>query len=402
VQANREALMDDLRSRYLTGFRNSAPLDAYVAARALDISPDPAWLDMYDLPPDDVLHAHVAKWMNGQGSAPVTNRLPSVEVVREQNRALIAELSEEASRLVPAWARKNGGALHETWMQDGAVSAIGLLASSSGVLDFDLLDQQRVLEWFRIVGLWPAEMPLRLSPGEVGLSEADMASQEDVAEKEKLERQRRRRVVVLDDIEMSAERDSYPAILKHVEDTLRDETLAPRRAAQLAEIPDRPTRGGGDASRGGGSGGRPEQLSQAQKSAVGLVGEVVAYAWLQKRYPDVCKASSWISTYREIIGEPPGDDSLGYDFAIPLSRGTIYFEVKATSGADTRFELGESEVRKASECARRADDYRVIFITHALNAEARRIHLLPNPMDPANAPYYGFPGSGLVCTFRLA
>lgn len=326
-----------------------------------------------------------------------------MEAAREQNSALIADSSGVASTLVPAWARKNGAPLHEIWTQDGAVSAIGILAAASGVLDFVVLGQPKVLAWLRAAGLWPTDMALSLSPAEVGLSEADMAGQQDVAQKEKLERQRRRRIVVLDDIEMSAERDNYAAMFKHVNETLHDETLSPHRATQLAELPLRVTRGGADTSRSGGSRGRPEQLSQTQKSAIGLVGEVVAYAWLRKRYPEICKASSWVSTYREIIGEPPGNDSFGYDFVIPLSRTKIYFEVKATSGADTRFELGESEVRKASECARRSgDDYRVIFITHALSAEARRIHVLHNPMDPANARYYGFPGSGLICTFKLA
>ncbi len=403
VQTHRATFMDDLRSRYVTAFRDSAPLDAYVEARSLDLSPDPAWLDVYDLPPEDALGARVAEWMTGHGAPSATHNIPTVEAAREQNSTLIADVSGVALTLVPAWARKNSAPLHEIWTRDGAVAAIGVLAASLGILDFVVFEKQQVLAWFRTVGLWPAAMPLSLSPADVGLSEADMVSQENVAQKEKLERRRRQRIVVLDNTEMSADRDNYAAIVKHVNDTLRDETLSPHRATQLAEVPDRGTRSGTDTSRGGGSRHSLDQLSQAQKSVVGLVGEVVAYAWLCKRYPEICKASSWVSTYREIFGEPPGDDSLGYDFVIPLRRKRIYFEVKATTGADTRFELGKSEVRKASECTRRSgDDYYIIFITRALSADARWLHLLHNPMDPANARYYSFPGSGLICTFQLA
>ena len=39
---------------------------------------------------------------------------------------------------------------------------------------------------------------------------------------------------------MFAERDNYAAILKHVNETLHDETLSPRRASQLAEHPRAP------------------------------------------------------------------------------------------------------------------------------------------------------------------
>jgi hypothetical protein len=124
---------------------------------------------------------------------------------------------------------------------------------------------------------------------------------------------------------------------------------------------------------------------------------------LHRHYPDVCSPASWVSSYRETIGEPPGNNSLGYDFKIPLSQTTLYFGVKATKGTDTRFDLGESEVVKAADCARRRrDDYRIIFIANALNADTRALYILRNPMDPRNQRFYRFPGAGLVCAFNLA
>jgi Protein NO VEIN, C-terminal len=144
-------------------------------------------------------------------------------------------------------------------------------------------------------------------------------------------------------------------------------------------------------------------MSDIQKAALGLVGETIAYAWLQRHYPDVCSPASWVSSYRETIGEPPGNNSLGYDFKISLKQTTLYFEVKATNGTEMRFDLGESEVSKAAGCARtRRDDYRIIFITQASNASACKLYVLRNPMDPRYQRFYGFPGSGLICTFSLA
>jgi len=147
---------------------------------------------------------------------------------------------------------------------------------------------------------------------------------------------------------------------------------------------------------------RPQRLSDEQKAAIGLVGETVAYAWLSHRYPSVCSPSAWKSAYRETVGEPPGDDTLGYDFEIVLKTRTVYFEVKATAGTDTTFELGESEVGKARDCTRSSRfDYRILFVTQVLDAERRAFFVLPNPMDPANQSFFRFPGSGLTCTFKF-
>ena len=41
VQANRSRLLQELRRRYFAAVPEGAPLDAYIAARDLDIAPDP-------------------------------------------------------------------------------------------------------------------------------------------------------------------------------------------------------------------------------------------------------------------------------------------------------------------------------------------------------------------------
>jgi hypothetical protein len=80
----------------------------------------------------------------------------------------------------------------------------------------------------------------------------------------------------------------------------------------------------------------------------------------------------------------------------------VYFEVKATGGTDAFFELSEREVGVARDCVRSSRfQYRVLFITEALDAERRSLFVIPNPMDPSNAAYFRFPGSGLTCTFKL-
>lgn len=404
IEANRSRLSNGLRSRYLSAFRDGTPLDEYVRARTLDIAADPAWLDAYDLPPDALLEARVESWLAGHGPAGTDRtRLRGIDVVRKQNHDSLSRVAEVASRVVPAWARKHRSPLPDLWTQDAPTSLMTGLAVEAGVLDFEVLDDTAILAWLARVGLWPEAMPTTTSSDELGLSAEDLESESDVQERERQERLRKRRVLRLDDVEVSAEAKDYGAIYRHVSESLRDETLATRRTAQLEPLPETSARRESEGSRSGGGRQPRDDMSPAQRSAIGLVGETIAYAWLNRHYRDVCSPASWVSTYRETIGEPAGDDSLGYDFKITLKQTTLYFEVKATSGSDSRFELGESEVRKASECARRRrDDYRILFITNALSSDLREIHVLRNPMDPANDRYFGFPGAGLICTFRLA
>ena len=91
--------------------------------------------------------------------------------------------------------------------------------------------------------------------------------------------------------------------------------------------------------------------------AIGLVGEIVALEWLKRR----CRGASedsWRSGYRDLVlGALLGDDSLGFDFEVPVGRATYIFELKATVGDDMRIELAESEVlldpaRRALTCSR--------------------------------------------------
>jgi hypothetical protein len=245
-------------------------------------------------------------------------------------------------------------------------------------------------------------MPASLDPATLELSDAELASARNAGAAAGQERARQRGIVSIDGQEFAADRDGYDAIIEHINDSLRPDLLSvPLRAAPLAAMPNASSSGGGP---GGGKGRsiRPTSLSKEQAAAIGLIGETVTYAWLGSHYGDQFSPAGWKSSYRETIGEPPGDDTLGYDFEVVLKTRTVYFEVKATAGTDTAFELGESEVGAARDHAgssRRA--YWILFIVNALDADRRGLFVLPNPMDPANQAFFRFPGSGLTCTFKL-
>lgn len=57
--------------------------------------------------------------------------------------------------------------------------------------------------------------------------------------------------------------------------------------------------------------------------------------------------------------------------------------MKTTTTDDCEFDIGESELRAAR--AARKGTYRIIFIRSVLQPDARRLFVLPNPLEPAAA-----------------
>jgi hypothetical protein len=323
--------------------------------------------------------------------------------LRPANREVVASTTAVAIRCVLGWTRKNGVTAPDLWKTDEPVGTVLDEALESGRLDFEPLDQSEVIELLVRSGHWPEGMPPSLELSDLGLSAADLQEEQDAEARERRERLEQRRRISVDGQSFSAERDGYGALANHVRSSIRPDLLTSgRRVARLGLMPEvtppRPER----TPRGGGRVVRSPVPSDYQKKAIGLVGETIAYEWLQHRYPDVCTPSSWKSSYCETIGQPAGDDTLGYDFEIALKTVTIFFEVKAKSGTETTFELGESEVSRARDCTRSDRfDYRIVFIADVLDADRRQLFLLPNPMDTSNRERFRFPGSGLTCTFRL-
>src|SRR5207249_10848769 len=114
---------------------------------------------------------------------------------------------------------------------------------------------------------------------------------------------------------------------------------SPDRLTQLEELEESKGRtgAGGSKSRGVGKGISETQLSDDQKNAIGLIGELLAREWLKKVYRErhdiEVSDESWVSGNRDkALATKVGQDGLGYDFKIELKTTTHYFEVKASSG----------------------------------------------------------------------
>jgi hypothetical protein len=118
------------------------------------------------------------------------------------------------------------------------------------------------------------------------------------------------------------------------------------RLDTVAGVP-RPRSGGGPSAKPRVVVAKTKRTNEDQRSAIGLVGEVAARAWLQRHYPDV----RWTSGNAAVVnGDDEASDSLGYDFEVTWRDTTRLYEVKALSDAcaeRVEFELGPSEVDAA-------------------------------------------------------
>jgi hypothetical protein len=174
--------------------------------------------------------------------------------------------------------------------------------------------------------------------------------------------------------------------------SLTEELLAQSGRVTLAKLPSTRPRSGSQ-SGSGLAVARMPRMSEEQRTCVGLIGEVIARAWLERHYANV----EWVSGYRNIVlGDDVGSDTRGYDFVVQRAGNRRwYYEVKAlVSEAPeiAEFELGETEVVAAQ---RHRDTYRVLLVCGVLDSASRRILELPNPLGARGAGRYTLLGRGL-------
>ena len=258
-----------------------------------------------------------------------------------------------------------------------------------------------MIAWLAATGRWPTEMPHSLDGGDLGLSDGDIeaaASKKAAVEKQ---RQDQSRQITLDGRVLDASPENYNLIVDSIALSIDEGLLSmPAEMAGLAPMPPGPPRGPRAGGRNGITAARRPRLSDMQAAAVGLAGEIVAFAWLRRHYLDITDVFRR-SGYRNFVVGDEGDDSPGYDFEVLTPRRRLLFEVKASVGNRWEFELTDTEIRAAGGL-RRGDRYHILFVSSVLNSDERAIHLLPNPFSTDAAGLYRTMGAGLRLGFELA
>ena len=395
---------DEVRRRCWTDFVTHAPLTVYVAARArTGLSADPTWLDVYSIPPDLVMREHVYAWIARLGAPTCGDRaVDSLDEVRTANRQMLDAFQPTARDVVFAWCAKHDVPVPPLWAAGVDGRRLTEHAFQEGWTDFAFLDEPFVIRQLVATTHWPTGMPERIDLAGLALSPEETARPRQAHRDERARRDQERRSVTIDGASVRVDREDYRA--------LADAVLATPPGA-LLEIPDRLAElraGLGSTARTSSGGGRRAAAGQAtltdeQRLGIGFVGELIVREWLRHQYPELDIDMCWRSGYKNaFLGRTDGDDSLGFDFEVIVGSRRKLYEVKASTGQDWQFALGESEVREAQRAsADKRTRYTIVFVANALDSTRRRLVVLPNPFSARGADRLRMVGTGMRFKFEL-
>ncbi|MET7761207.1 hypothetical protein ABZS71_03900 [Streptomyces sp. NPDC005393] len=385
VRARSGSLLDRLRERYAVAAQRGEDISGYATARGLhDLQPDPDWLPRFITPPEEAMRERVREWLRGHGADDDFERpteLEPVDRLRARNAAALDALVPTLAPLVTAWCRRHGVQVPGGW--HGAVLLeCRSLIEGTGLGDLLPLSEEQLLDAVeRAVG-WPAGMPHAADPAALGLTDKDLAQTAARARDSGGSAVAAPRTITIGEAEVRVGNDQLSTIADIASKTIDEAFLAQSGRVRLDTVGGvpRPRTGGGSSAKPRIVVAKTKRTSEDQRSAIGLVGEVSARAWLQRHYADV----RWVSGYAAVVNrDGEASDSLGYDFEVAWQDTTRLYEVKALSepyAERVEFELGPSEVDAARRHAR-GNRYRILLITSALVPEGRRVFDLPNPFS---------------------
>jgi hypothetical protein len=404
--------VERLRERAAGTFDRREPLKVYVIARdsALVIEPDSAWFTVYDELPEDVMDAHIDRWIDGHLPAEVAAAPLGLTLneSRTSNGARLRDFWIKFSPMLSAWVRAPGTAttteVRQAWTNpETARDACIARARDSGWLDFRALDDVQIANWLTLDGLWPAGHAVSVDLAAWGLSSDNMASSEERAKAERAEQQRRRTQVEFAGVTMSALSDGYADIAAAVAAIAAQAPALGHVSANDAPLEPMDLAKAGGGPGGGSTRGTPKlpesAMSDEQKLAIGLIGELWAREWLRRRHHlESVNESIWVSCYRDaVLNTSGGSDSWGYDFIVATKSRTYYYEVKASTGDPLRFEMGPTEIFAAQRYrADREHRYRILYLANVGDPARMTTTLLANPFSAKAAGKFRPVGKGSV------
>lgn len=315
------------------------------------------------------MQRRVDEWLFAQGvertRLPAESNLPPLADIQHENRRTIKDVLRRLASIEGISVRGgDGGPLTPEEREEFADQAY-----AEGITDFDRIDPTNILAWLRRSGRIDGNLPLSGEDLEVAAMGSGPAPTPppDVP------------TLTVNGKALPASAADYDQLAEAVQAALSDDFL--NSGATYLEVPtvtSGRTRHESGAKQRRGQGGRHRDASDATAWATGYIGEVAANAWLVRRFGT--ERVRWCSSYRDDHqGGKEGDNSLGYDFEVIDGDRRLYYEVKATKGTETTFELRPVEHRFATDHAG-DDSFRILFLTEVLDGTRCRAYELPNPL----------------------
>lgn len=406
------ATVEELRLRAVGTFDRGEALTAYANARdaVLAVEPDPAWFMTYDELPEAVMDQRILDWISER--LPVDSSSQVLELTladaRSRNGAQLRDFWARFSQVLAAWLQAPSTSaspeLRQAW-SDPQASREGLQvrARDHGWLDFRQLDDAQIAKWLSMEGIWPTDRAADSDYAAWNLSDASLVSAEERAKAERIEQQRRRSEIEFAGSTMSALKDGYADLATAVASRVGEAGSLQQVSVTEAELeamePTKPSGGVGHSSGRRAPKSPENSMSDDQKSAVGLIGELWAREWIRIRH-DLASVdeSNWVSSYRDsVLNTGGGDNSLGYDFVVTRKSYSVYYEVKASTGDPLRFEMGPTEIGAAQRWRLDRDHrYRILYISYVGSPARMKVAVLANPFSARAEGKFRAVGKGSV------
>ena len=404
LRENEIRIIDALRVAHAGCFPIHQRAPTYIEARnsLRNIGPDPNWLLLYREPPEGVMAEKVEVWLQLYGARLVDgdmHGLDPVEEVRRSNGLAVRNFAATARPLVRAWCERAGVVASEIWDKgDEGGTALRSALEESGVFDFQKLDDIALFEWSRVVGAWPAEMPLSLDMTTLGLAPEDLDEEHRKNREEIRARRHEARSFPFNGRVIDPEDVEPQELAMELRSQLPTAMLSTPLNAQprLAWVQERRRRGG-RAVIGPGPRARNGGAPTEKTDMIGRIGEMVIYFWLRARLPRQDIDAAWRSTNALAITGREGSDSLGYDFEVSYQKQVWQIEVKSSLNDPCTFEMGETEVRAARAAARGRSgiQYRIAYVSNLSEPAMMKVELLPNPMTEEGESVLSLLGEGI-------
>lgn len=398
LQQNRARLADRVRDAYVTTHKAGSPLTEYVRLRSFPgLEPDPQWgLAHWDLT-TDLLDAQAEAWA-ATHLPPTPARQHSPRPVAEVHEGCVDTVHTLLPRLrarMEAWLNRQG---HEGPSLPSATEVASAM-DAEGRLDFEPIGVRTLIAWLQTHGHWPEGMPATDRAADLGLNDPPPLRPVQPSGSTPL-RPTPGPSLLLNGRALPIGPDNLRDLARQIAADLTPDQLAASPHPGTPSAPALPRQRTTSAVAGRGGGYRAAPRDPQKDRAVGLAGEVAVAAWLERQY-GVPREESWKSGLRQyVFADGSGDDSLGYDFLIYDGDRTLLYEVKASTGDRGEFELGESEVERASRL-RPDETYTIVYVSHVLDGTHRRITPLPNPFSAPGLAGYRLVGTAMRLRFEL-
>ena len=298
-------IWERLRRHHVDDFRNGRDLDLYIERKNLTFLPfNSEWILTKETLEQSIVERHVSTILEAVlGAEDASPAMPALTRLLETNRKTVRSFVNDAKPIVRAWCRKNDGVLPAVW-QNGELHAIVRQIENNGLLDFEPLSPAQMPSLCNRAGCWPEGMAQTLNLGDLELGEGDLGEEEKRAERERQQSEIARRSITFGGTSLDTADAAFSDRLRQIADSSLsgDQTWfeRSRRRVKLARFEELGEATG--AGRGGGKGrGRftgERQMTDAQRAAMGLASEWLAYHFLRRRYPDFANESSWVSGNR--------------------------------------------------------------------------------------------------------